>query len=145
MVLKGNAEVKVLKRITVGILISVLLILGVIVGGTYKYLREYGYTVYALPKALSVYFGFSDGYTIYYIPDSESTVFIGKRTSDYNWFFQTRGYDEVDRYGSVSYYKKQDSTNEGYDFGVWSSDDRCHFFRLYRISKGYKIEDFQWA
>ena len=30
-----------------------------------------------------------------------------------------------------------------YDFGIGSGDEWCHWFRLYRISNGYKIEDFK--
>ena len=134
---------KIFKRITAGILIIFILVILVIVGGTYKYLREYGYTVYALPQALSVYFGVSEGSTIYEILDCESSIFIGKSDYDYSWFFQKHGYDQVDRYGSVVYYKKQDSINEFYDFVVWSTDNWCYFFRLCSIGNGYKIEDFK--
>ncbi|MBO5408729.1 MAG: hypothetical protein J6A61_04960 [Clostridia bacterium] len=134
---------KAFKRVGICFLVTVLLMMGVVAGGTYYYLKEYGYTIYALPKALAVCLGFSDGYTIYDIPESETTVFIGKSRGDYNWFFQSRGYDEVERFGTVAYYKKQDSTKEAYDFAVWSSDDWCWFFRLYRIGKGYRIEDFK--
>ena len=134
---------KIIKKIVTCILVVLVLYSTITIGGIYKYLKEYGYSAYALPQTLAVYFGLSNGFTVYEIPDSETSVFIGRHDYIYEELFNKYGYYEIDRMGLVGYYKKNDSTSEYYDFGIGSQNDLCHWFRIYRISKGYKIEDFQ--
>ncbi len=134
---------KVFKKIITYILILIILYLTITIGGIYKYLKEYGYSAYAIPQTMAVYFGFSDGFTVYEIPDSETSVFIGRHDYIYEELFNEHGYKEIDRLGLVGYYKKDDSVNEHYDFGIGSQNEWCHWFRLYRISNGYKIENFR--
>lgn len=132
-----------IKRLLLVFVSVVFLYFTITVGGIYKYLKEYGYSAYALPQSLAVYFGISDGFTVYEIPNSDTSVFIGSHYYIYEDIFNKYGYYEVERFGLVGYYKKHDSANEYYDFGIGSGDEWCHWFRLYRISNGYKIEDFK--
>ena len=134
---------KVFKKTITCIFILMLLYLTITIGGIYKYLKEYGYSAYALPQTLAVYFGLSDGFTVYEIPNSETSVFIGRHDYIYEELFNKHGYQEINRMGLVGYYKKNNSTNKYYDFGVGLQNEFCHWFRMYRISNGYKIEDFK--
>ena len=70
---------KIIKKIVTCILVVLVLYSTITIGGIYKYLKEYGYSAYALPQTLAVYFGLSNGFTVYEIPDSETSVFIGRQ------------------------------------------------------------------
>lgn len=134
---------KIFRRLVFCFIAVLLLYMTVTVGGIYKYLKEYGYSAYALPQTLAVYYGLSDGFTIYEIPDSDTSVFIGNHNYIYEKIFNKHGYHEVDRLGLVGYYKKDDNSKEAYDFEITSQNEWCHWFRIYRINKGFKIEDFK--
>ena len=134
---------KVFKKVVLGILILIILYFSITVGGIYKYLKEYGYSAYALPQTLAVYFGLSDGFTVYEIPNSETSVFIGRHNYIYEEIFEEQGYYEADRMGLLGLYNKTNVMTDEKDFSVMSHDEWCHWFRLYSISDGYKIEDFK--
>ena len=130
-------------KISVYVLTAILVYLAITIGGICKYLKEYGYSVDILPQTLAVYFGFSEGFTVEEI-DGETSVFIGKHDDYiYEEIFNKHGYQEIERMGLVGFYKSSDSTNEHYDFRISSQKEWCHWFRVYKISDGYKIEDFK--
>ncbi|MEE1042334.1 MAG: hypothetical protein UH854_00050 [Clostridia bacterium] len=135
---------KTIKKIVACILIVLVLYSTITIAGIYKYLKEYGYSAYALPQTLAVYFGLSNGFTVYEIPDSETSVFIG-RHDDYIYkeIFEEHGYYEADRMGLLGLYNKTNVMTDEKDFSVMSRNEWCHWFRIYSISDGYKIEDFK--
>ena len=131
------------KKIVIVILAVTLLELTISIGGTYKYLREYGYSANYLPQTLAVYYGLSNGFTVYDKPDSDVCVFIGRHAYIYEDLFNKYGYYEIDRMGLLGYYGKAGDNGNGASFELMSHDEWCHWFRVYSISNGYRIEDFK--
>lgn len=134
---------KTVKKVSIGALLVILLYLTITVAGTYKYLREYGYSANYLPQTLAVYFGMSNGFTVYDKPDSDISVFIGRHDYIYEEVFDKYGYHETERQGLLGYYGKSDDNSNGRSFEIMSHNEWCHWFRVYSISDGYRIEDFK--
>ena len=138
-----------MKKITKIALSAVLIIIILIayfvssVQGTYKYLVQYGYGKEELSKTLAVHFGLSKGFTVEEDDGAGFSTFIGDHNYIYKGLFKKNGYFEFDRMGTVGYYNKSNDEKDPRDFLVSSTSDWCHWFRIYRISDGYKIEDFE--
>ena len=126
---------------------SVLILMGLniilAVGGICKYLKEYGYGTEYLFETLAVYYGLSDGFTVFENPENNVSYFIGNHNYIYEEIFEEQGYYEADRMGLLGLYNKTNVMTDEKDFSVMSHDEWCHWFRLYSISDGYKIEDFK--
>ncbi|MBR1593050.1 MAG: hypothetical protein IJ666_08620 [Ruminococcus sp.] len=109
----------------------------------YKYLKSYGYGTKELPKTTLVYFQLSKGFTV----DEEEnySVFIGRHSYIYDDFLNKKGYYKSDQMGLVYSYREENksySSDNIHAFSITASNDWCHWFRVYRIGGGYKIEDF---
>lgn len=108
-----------------------------------KYLKEYGYGIKELPQTTMVYFRLSNGFTV---GETDSqTIFIGRSDYIYDKLFEKNGYYEADRMAMDGFYNKIGEIKENnhtYDFLISSSDDWCHWFRIYYIGKKYPIENF---
>lgn len=107
------------------------------------YLKRYGYGTKELPQATLVYFHLSEGFTVE--NDGEYSVFIGSHSYIYDYVFGEKGYYEADRMGNAGFYSKKDEkkgNDDTFDFSIISTGDWCHWFRVYELSGGYKIEDF---
>ena len=133
------------KRTKLIIFITITIILlsyaGITVGGTYKYLKEYGYGVDELPKTLAVYFHLSKGFTVEEKVNGDS-IFIGRENlTVYNYFAAKHGYKN-EQYGLTLAYKQSNSKKEVWDFSITATEDWCHWFRVYIIDNDYRIEDF---
>ncbi|MDE6672040.1 MAG: hypothetical protein K2K16_07560 [Ruminococcus sp.] len=109
-----------------------------------KYLKEYGYGIKELPQTTMVYFRLSNGFTV---GETDSqTIFIGRSDYIYDKLFEKNGYYEADRMAMDGFYSKIGEIKENnhtYDFLISSSDDWCHWFRIYYIGKKYPIESFR--
>jgi len=107
-----------------------------------KYLKEYGYGIKELPQTTMVYFNLSKGFTVERTDDNHS-VFIGRSNYIYDKVFDRKGYYESDRMGLDGFYSKKGEGREDnyHDFSIVSSNDWCHWFRVYEIS-GHTIEEF---
>lgn len=128
-------------KIFITIIIILLLYAGIIIGGTYKYLKEYGYGVDELPKTLAVYFHLSKGFTVEK-EESGDSIFIGREDlTTYTHFAEKRGY-KSEQYGSMIAYIQSNSKNEEWDFSITATEEWCHWFRIYIIDNDYRIEDF---
>ena len=103
------------------------------------YLNEYGYGKNELPKTAAVYFHLSKGFTVLEYDNGDS-CFIGRSAGTYNDILEKNGWHEVNRLGTVGYYKKYNGKDEPKSIEVLSSDDWCNWFRVYYIHSG-KIED----
>lgn len=133
---------KKLKRLISCIVVLLILYLAVSVGGICKYLNEYGYSISLLPQTLAVHFGISDGFTVYTNPDNDTSIFIGDHYYIYEDLFKKYGYYECERLGLVGLYNKTGDRKDTVDFSICSQNEWCHWFRIYSITDGYKIEDF---
>lgn len=129
-------------KVFIVIIIIIIAYIGITIGGTYKYLKEYGYGINELPQTLAVYFHLSKGFTVEEKEGGDS-IFIGRENwENYDNVVEKRGYKEIERYGTAGLYKKGNSKNEEYDFSITATEDWCHWFRIYIIDNDYKIEDF---
>ena len=108
----------------------------------YRNLKRYGYGMNELPETTLVYFHISKGFTVE--NDNQNSVFIGRHSYIYEDVFDNKGYYEADRMGLDGFYQKKDEENNNhvFDFCITSTRDWCHWFRVYRLSDGYTIEDF---
>lgn len=107
------------------------------------YLNEYGYGEDKLLQTTLVYFHLSNGFTVE--ENEEYSDFIGRHSDIYEDVVAKKGYYEADRMGNTAFYNKkgETKTNERtFDFSIFSTGDWCHWFRVYSITDGYKIEDF---
>lgn len=118
----------------------IIIYLCITFGGVYKYLTEYGYGIKELPKTAAVYFNISKGFTVK--ENDDYTIFIGNHDYIYKDLFAKKGYYEADRLGLVGLYNKSGIDTDPKDFSVFSTDDWCHWFRIYRITGDITIEDF---
>lgn len=108
-----------------------------------KYLKEYGYGIKQLPKTTLVYFHLSKGFTV--STEGKHSIFIGRDSYIYDDFLQKKGYYKSDQMGLVYAYRKEGkdySADNVHEFHITASNDWCHWFRVYGIGGGYKIEDF---
>ncbi|MBQ8514095.1 MAG: hypothetical protein IJ496_01700 [Ruminococcus sp.] len=130
------------KRVLIGAAALLLLYILITLTGISGYLIKYGYGIKELPRTIAVYCNFSDGFTV---DETESgrSVFIGRPDYIYDTLAEDSGYYESDRMGLVRYYNKSGEEAEPADFYIHASDDWCHWFRVYEMSDGYRIEDFQ--
>lgn len=109
----------------------------------YSYLKDYGYGFKELPQATLVYFHLSDGFTV--DTTEHGSTFIGRHDYIYDEVFLWKGYFESDQMGMVVYYAeigKDYPEGNACSFSVFCSNDWCHWFRVYELSGGRKIEDF---
>lgn len=106
------------------------------------YLKRYGYGTKELLQTTLVYLHLSEGFTVH--NEGEYSVFIGRHSYIYDNVFGREGYYEADRMGNAGFYNKKDNAeeNRNFDFQVISTGDWCHWFRVYKLSGGYTIEDF---
>ena len=108
-----------------------------------KYLKEYSYGEEELLQTTLVYFHLSEGFTVG--NEGEYSVFIGRHSDIYEDVVGRKGYYEADRMGTTGFYNKKGEIKEEehiFDFTITSTEDWCHWFRVYKLSDGYKIEDF---
>ena len=108
----------------------------------YSYLKQYGYGFKELPQATLVYFHLSDGFTV--DTNEHGSTFIGRHDYIYDEVFLWKGYFESDQMGMVVYYAeigKDHPEGNACGFSVFCSNDWCHWFRVYELSGGRKIED----
>ncbi|MBQ3110023.1 MAG: hypothetical protein IJC69_02640 [Clostridia bacterium] len=133
---------KIFKRIALVALATLVLYIFVTIGGAYKYLKEYGYGANYLPQTLAVHYGLNNGFTVSE-KDGDVSVFIGRHDYIYEELFSKYGYSEIDRMGNLGYYGKDDDNGEENSFEIMSKHEWCHWFRLYSISNGYRIENFK--
>lgn len=136
-------KTKKVKRILIIILIVLAILFILVEFFIYKNLKSYGYGVKELPKTTLVYLHLSDGFTV----DTEGnhSVFIGRHSYIYDDLLQKKGYYKSDQMGLVYSYRKEGknyNANNVHEFYITASNDWCHWFRLYGIGGGYKIEDF---
>lgn len=103
------------------------------------YLNKYGYSIKELPKTVAVYFHLSKGFTVEQNEDG-SSIFIGRHYYIYDDVLNKKGYYESDRLGLLVVYTKN-GTKESSKLNLLSTDDWCHWFRIYKMD-GAKIEDF---
>ncbi len=109
-----------------------------------KYLKEYGYGIKELPQTTMVYFRLSNGFTVGQT-EKGANIFIGRSDYIYDEVFEKKGYYEADRMGLDGFYNKVGEIKENdytFDFWISSTNDWCHWFRIYYISKNYPIENF---
>jgi len=107
----------------------------------YSYLKDYGYGFKELPQATLVYFHLSDGFTV--DTTEHGSIFIGAHDYIYDEVFLWGGYIKSDGMGMSTYYNRLGNENtSGSDLGVLSTNDWCHWFRVYEIHGSKKIEDF---
>lgn len=103
----------------------------------YKNLKAYGYGASEVVPTTLVYLGLSDGYTV----DTEDgmTQYIGRHNAEYyDDLMSTNGYECIDRMGTATIYQKDDTQQL-----ILATDDRCHWFRVYKMGSGHQIEDFE--
>lgn len=134
---------KTFKRIALVALAVLVLYAFVTLGGAYKYLKEYGYGANYLPQTLAVHYGLNNGFTVYEKENSDVSVFIGRHDYVYEEIFSKYGYSEIDRMGNLGCYGKGDDNSTETSFEILSKPQWCHWFRLYSISNGYRIENFK--
>lgn len=111
-----------------------------------KYLKKYGYGIGKLPETTLVYFHLSNGFTVR-CNSKDNSIFIGRHDYIYGDIFSENGYSLYDPtgesfYGKSFHYNKNDN-NSSDSFCCCLTDDWCHWFRIYELSPGYKIEDFK--
>ncbi|MCM1314261.1 MAG: hypothetical protein NC040_02785 [Muribaculaceae bacterium] len=105
-----------------------------------KYLKEYGYGISKLPETTLVYFHLSKGVTVH-CNNKDNSIFIGRHDYIYDDIFSENGYSLYDQMGENFYYKN-DNNSSG-SFCCYLTTDWCHWFRIYKLSPRYKIEDFK--
>ncbi|MCI8641290.1 MAG: hypothetical protein HFJ59_05415 [Clostridia bacterium] len=103
------------------------------------YLKEYGYSIKELPKTIAVYFHLSKGFTVEQ-NENDKSIFIGRHNYIYDNVFKKNGYYNSERLGNSVIYIKNENGKQ-IRLYVLSTDDWCHWFRIYKI-EGAKIEDF---
>ncbi|MDE6780715.1 MAG: hypothetical protein K2J40_04550 [Ruminococcus sp.] len=107
-----------------------------------KYLKEYGYGISKLPETTLVYFHLSNGFTVH-CNNKDNSIFIGRHDYIYDDIFSENGYSMTSEvFCREAFYYKNDN-NSSDIFCCYLTDDWCHWFRIYELSPGYKIEDFQ--
>lgn len=128
------------KKLIIVLIISIVVFLILWVGYTlYQisyYLKEYGYGMNELPKTVAVYFHLSKGFTVEEVEETGASIFIGRHNYIYDDVLKKKGYEQIDRNGTLIIYKNKD----GSIIKIGEQSEWCHWFRVYVITD--RIENF---
>ncbi|SEL50723.1 hypothetical protein SAMN02910353_02767 [Ruminococcus sp. YRD2003] len=136
-------KAKRIKRILIISLTVLAFLLILVEYFIYENLKSYGYGVKELPETTLVYLHLSDGFTV--STEENHSVFIGRHSYIYDDLLQKKGYYKSDQMGLVYSYRKEGKDYKAdnvHEFHITASNDWCHWFRVYDMSGGYKIEGF---
>ena len=136
-------KVKRIKRILIISLIVLAFLFIFVEYFIYKNLKSYGYGVKELPQTTLVYLHLSDGFTV--STEGNHSVFIGGHSYIYDDLLLKKDYYKSDQMGLVYSYRKEGKNYQAdnvHEFQIIAFNDWCHWFRVYGMSGGYKIEDF---
>ena len=107
-----------------------------------KYLKEYGYGIRKLPETTLVYFHLIDGVTVF-CNSKDNSIVIGRHDYIYDDIFSEKGYSCTEEIFFEKAFRYENDNNSGDSFWCYLTDKWCHWFRIYELSPGYRIEDFK--